>query len=93
MSNPLPDDEASSWPCAAVVAKLYEFLDDELASEVCEVIRAHLAHCQPCARHFEYERVFLRVIAERTELEQAPPELRKRILRSLLRAEGEHPQE
>jgi mycothiol system anti-sigma-R factor len=93
MSNPLPDDEASSWPCAAVVAKLYEFLDDELASEVCDVIRAHLARCEPCARRFAYEQVFLRVIEKRTQLEQAPPELRKRILRSLLRAEGEHSEE
>jgi mycothiol system anti-sigma-R factor len=93
MSNPLPDDEASSWPCAAVIARLYEFLDDELASEVCEVIRGHLARCQACARRFEYERVFLRVIEWRTRLEQAPPELRRRILESLLRAEGEHSEE
>ena len=93
MSNPLPDDEASAWSCAAVIQKLYEFLDDELASEVSEVIREHLARCPPCAQRFEYERVFLRVIEQRTRLEQAPPELRRSILRSLLNAEEEHSKE
>jgi mycothiol system anti-sigma-R factor len=93
MSNPPPDDEARSWPCAAVITRLYEFLDDELAAEVCEAIRGHLARCEPCARRFEYERVFLRVIQQRTQLERAPAELRRSILRSLLSAEGEHSEE
>ena len=63
---------------------MYEFLDGELTSDVDKKIREHLAVCQRCFPEFEYERVFLRFLERRTQIEKAPPSLRRRIFQALL---------
>ncbi len=73
-------DRASPWSCADVLSHIYEFLDGELGARADERVRAHFADCGRCRTAFEYERVFLRVIAERARIEACPPELRRRII-------------
>jgi mycothiol system anti-sigma-R factor len=63
---------------------MYDFLDGELTPEVDEKIREHLAVCGSCCPEFEYERVFLRFLERRAQIEKAPPSLRRRIFEALL---------
>lgn len=74
-------------PCQRTMEKLYEFLDGELTPDVNEQIRVHLAECQGCFPHFEYERVFLRFMEKRAVIERAPPTLRRKILKALMNEE------
>ncbi len=87
MPEPLPL-KAASWPCDEVIERMYEFLDGELTPDVDEKIREHLAVCQRCFPEFEHERVFLRFLERRAQIEKAPPSLRRRIFRALLTEGG-----
>jgi anti-sigma factor (TIGR02949 family) len=87
MPEPLPL-KAASWPCDEVVERMYEFLDGELTPDVNEKIREHLAACQRCCPEFEHERVFLRFLERRAQIEKAPPSLRRRIVQALLTEGG-----
>lgn len=78
--------DPSSLDCDEALERIYEFLDGELTEEVERAIRQHLAVCSRCEPKFAHERVFLELIAQRTRLESAPPELRRRILRELIDA-------
>jgi mycothiol system anti-sigma-R factor len=82
------DETATSLTCAQAIEKIYEFLDGELTPAVQESIRAHLAVCRRCNPNFRHEEVFLRFIERRAQIEQAPPELRRRIMRMLLDEEA-----
>jgi anti-sigma factor (TIGR02949 family) len=75
-------DSASSWSCTDVLSHIYEFLDGELGAGADERVRAHFSSCGRCRVAFEHERVFLRVVAERSRLEACPAELRRRIIES-----------
>jgi anti-sigma factor (TIGR02949 family) len=88
MTTTPPGDDAHSWTCADVIERLYEFLDGELTPDVDERIRVHLAVCRQCFPHFEHERVFLRFLEKRSQIEKAPPALRRRILDALLNEEA-----
>ena len=81
-------DPATSLTCAQAIEKIYEFLDGELTPSVEESIRAHLAVCRKCYPNFRHEEVFLRFIEQRTRIEAAPPELRRRIMQLLVDQEA-----
>ncbi|MGH7717663.1 MAG: mycothiol system anti-sigma-R factor [Gemmatimonadaceae bacterium] len=83
MSDSQPSNPCH-WTCNEVVQRMYEFLDGELTAEVNEQIRKHLAVCQRCFPEFEHERVFLRFLERRAQIEKAPPALRRRIFQALL---------
>jgi mycothiol system anti-sigma-R factor len=77
-------DAADDLDCDEALERVYEFLDGELTEGVEQAIRRHLAACARCEPRFEHERVFIEFIAQRARLEQAPPALRRRILRELV---------
>ena len=79
-----PQRDVASWSCADVIERMFEYLDGELTADVDGRIREHLAACQRCYPEFEHERVFLRFLERRAQIERAPPALRRRILRALL---------
>jgi mycothiol system anti-sigma-R factor len=81
MMKPGPGKHGGS--CAGVRAKVYEFLDEELAPPDRRRVDAHLAACPPCAGHFAYERAFLAVVERRATIDEAPAELRERIRAAL----------
>jgi anti-sigma factor (TIGR02949 family) len=77
-------DDPPDLDCDEALERVYEFLDGELTEDVEGAIRRHLAACGRCLPRFEHERVFLEFIGQRAKLAQAPPALRRRILRELV---------
>jgi anti-sigma factor (TIGR02949 family) len=73
--------------CIEVMRQLWDYLDGELTDERMEAIRAHLAMCQGCHPHFDFERAFLEAIAASCREHQAPGTLRRKVL-ATLRAAG-----
>lgn len=82
------DEPATSLTCAEAIEKIYEFLDGELTPAVEEGIRTHLAVCRKCYPSFRHEEVFLRFLEQRTRIEEAPPDLRRHIMKMLLDEEA-----
>lgn len=87
------DDTATSLTCAQAIEKIYEYLDGELTPQVEEGIRAHLAVCRKCYPNFRHEEVFLRFLEQRARIEEAPPDLRRRIMKMLMDEEAAREQE
>lgn len=76
---------SSSGPplsCAGTLSRVYEFLDQELPSDIDTRVREHLALCDACNGVVGHERAYLRRL-RRTGKDAAPADLRDR-LRSLL---------
>lgn len=73
--------------CEDAEAILWDYLDDELSPEREAAMRAHLAACQPCLRHHDFERAFLDAVATARTSDPAPPALRTRVT-AMLRAQG-----
>jgi anti-sigma factor (TIGR02949 family) len=73
--------------CHAAMRILWEYLDEELSSERAHDVRAHLAGCAECYRHYRFEARFLEALESAARDECAPPELRSRVM-DALSAEG-----
>lgn len=73
--------------CADVVAQLYEYIDEELDDEMVSRIREHLRLCKRCFPRYDFEKAFLRFLAEQGRL-SAPAELRRRIFQDILEQES-----
>lgn len=73
--------------CEVTARHLYDFLDRRLSGDVEEHVTRHLAHCQECARHFEFARALLARIPAALHHDDVSPALRARIL-DALRREG-----
>ncbi|HUU46013.1 MAG TPA: zf-HC2 domain-containing protein [Acidobacteriota bacterium] len=80
--------------CRVVLAKLYEYLDNELAPAEREKIAAHLEQCRPCLSRFELEGLFQEYVIARAPRPQARAEFKERVLARLAeeRAADEAPQ-
>ncbi len=74
--------------CQGALDRLYEYLDGELTPEIEQAVRKHLKVCAPCFSLFNFEDGFLKFLEARTRSQGAPPELKRRILRSLFEGEG-----
>lgn len=73
--------------CEEALARMYEFLDGELADhEVAARIRHHLHDCPPCGDSFEFEEQ-LKAVVRRHLQEEVPAHLLDRI-RAVVRSEG-----
>lgn len=69
--------------CDEVMARLWEFLDGELAPETDATVREHLEQCSRCYPQYDFQRAYaelLRRVAQRMD----PPGLRRRVLQRLL---------
>jgi anti-sigma factor (TIGR02949 family) len=74
--------------CGDVVAQLYEYIDEELEdAETVQKIREHLELCKRCYPHYDFERAFLRFLAEQGRA-CAPPELKRNIFERILEEES-----
>ncbi|MCU0625720.1 MAG: zf-HC2 domain-containing protein [Gemmatimonadaceae bacterium] len=74
------------WPCSAVQARSFEYLDDELAQGEREAIDAHLRRCAGCRHAFARDGAFRTQLRHATPQETAPDHLRSRLLDALRRA-------
>jgi mycothiol system anti-sigma-R factor len=75
--------------CVEVLKRLWEYLDQELASEEAEAVGAHLSHCAGCYPSFSCDRAFLELLARQRAGCPAPPTLVARV-RSCLRSHSWH---
>ncbi len=78
--------------CREALDRLYEYLDDELTPERAAEVRAHLEACADCFALSNFENAYLRFLRARAEAQQAPPNLRKRILREVFLGEDGQPE-
>ncbi len=73
---------AAGVNCAEILERLYEFVDSELDEDYWRKLQAHLDECSPCLRRVDLERLVKSLVA-RACCEQAPVELRQRVLFSI----------
>lgn len=71
--------EVSEITCEQALARVYEYLDGELAPEEEGEVRAHLEVCQRCYPLFNFERIFLDFLRERGTQSAHDPELEERV--------------
>ena len=73
--------------CREALARIFEYLDGELAAGSAEEIRAHFERCQSCYPCLRYATAFQEMLARVAQGQRcAPEELRLRVA-ALLRAE------
>lgn len=75
----MPSPESGCTSCEEMIAHLQAFLDHECEQSVAERLARHVAECEHCAQIADAER-HLRTIIRSRCAEQAPPELRARVL-------------
>ena len=73
---------AENMTCEEVIERLFEYLDQELDSELAERIDSHLERCRDCFTRAEFEKKLRARINETTEV-KAPDHLHQRVRRVL----------
>jgi mycothiol system anti-sigma-R factor len=76
--------------CRVALARLYEYLDSELAPEQVEAVKQHLEACRPCFQLFEFERLLAEYMRKAAAGPAAGEPLKARIAERL--RELEHAQ-
>jgi len=71
--------EVSASDCADYLEQIVFFLDNELSSADCAVVRAHLDTCNPCLEKYDLQRTVKSIVA-RSCSEAAPLELRQKVM-------------
>jgi anti-sigma factor (TIGR02949 family) len=69
--------------CADALARLYEYLDHELLPHERDAVEQHLAVCEGCRRHYEFDARLLDRIRVQCRSERAPASIRRRVDRLL----------
>ena len=69
---------------------MYEYLDSEMAELDCAKIRQHLEECGPCLQEYDLDQALKAVIRRSCACEQAPEQLRTRILTRLTQVRVEY---
>jgi mycothiol system anti-sigma-R factor len=74
--------EPHDTDCAEILDRVYVFLDHEMSDEPASyaIVEEHLDECAPCLRKYDLERVVKELVARSCACEQAPEELRQRVL-------------
>lgn len=80
--------ECSDIPCGMAMDRLWDYIDGELTPETEAVVKAHLDACAHCYPELDLQRSFCEFL-RRTREAPIPPELRRRVFLSLLRAAAE----
>jgi anti-sigma factor (TIGR02949 family) len=74
---------SETFDCREAIARLQDYLKQELTPELTEEMRAHLDHCRPCLGYARFEQSFLEMLEARAGRCGCPDELRARVLREL----------
>jgi anti-sigma factor (TIGR02949 family) len=69
--------------CREAMAKLDEYLKQELTPDLAAEVRRHLEHCRPCFSHARFEEIFLAMMESCGKKETCPEKLRAKILAAL----------
>ena len=79
--------QPSGLDCMHVIRRLWDYLDGRVAQEEREQILAHLAWCNGCASHYQFEQEFLSAVGRLRRNDESYEELKSQIV-SRLRALG-----
>jgi len=71
---------AGAADCAAVVLRLFEYVDNEAGPEDRELIEAHLDQCGSCLREYERDMLLKSLVRRACHKEQAPSALRMQVV-------------
>ncbi len=77
-----PDDP----DCAAVLDRVYEYLDGELGPLDLDKIREHLDDCGPCLKEYDLDVALKALVRRSCACESAPDDLRQRIMVTITEA-------
>lgn len=80
-------EDAEMLSCPEALERLFEYLDGELPEAAQSDVEAHLERCRRCYPRLQFERAFMETLRRARAGEQAPPELRRRVL-DVLSEEG-----
>ena len=69
--------------CREAIARLHDYLKQELTPELAAEMHAHLEHCRPCLGYARFEKSFLEMLEAQARHCGCPGELRARVLREL----------
>ncbi|MGL4172691.1 MAG: mycothiol system anti-sigma-R factor [Actinomycetota bacterium] len=78
--------------CGEVLGRIDEFVDHELADDLCGKIRQHLAECGPCLSEYDRDLALKDLVRRTCGGDVAPQELRQRIVAHLTELCGQPPQ-
>lgn len=80
--------DSNKHNCDEVLERVYVFIDKELDDASCAEIQQHIDDCGPCLQEVDLERV-LKALVARSCKEQAPLELRQRVMFSIRQVQVE----
>ena len=75
-------DQHDDIDCEKLLGQVFFYIDQELDEQATEQIRRHIDECAPCLDEVTIERLVKKLIA-RSCKEQAPLELRQRVVFSI----------
>lgn len=75
--------------CRDVLARVYQYLDDELGETDCAEIKQHLHECGPCLREFGLEEVVKKLVAKHCGCDAVPEDLRLKVLVRIQQVQAE----
>ncbi|MFL5515904.1 MAG: zf-HC2 domain-containing protein [Gemmatimonadales bacterium] len=76
----------SQADCRDAMAKLHEYLKQELTPELAAEVQQHLERCRPCFSHARFEENYLAMVASCGRKQTCPEKLRAKI-RAAIKAE------
>lgn len=85
MNPPISLAGVAPIDCRTAVARLWDFLDDELDAIRLAEVEAHVALCARCGEHYRFARAFLDAIADSWQAIPDTTQLRERVLDTLTR--------
>jgi anti-sigma factor (TIGR02949 family) len=78
----------SQVDCRQAMAKLDEYLKQELTPNLADEVRQHLERCRPCFSHARFEENFLAMMENCGRKQTCPEKLRAKIMAALKAAEA-----
>lgn len=69
--------------CREIVRQLWPYLDGALPDDLQEAVAAHLATCDACRSHYDFERAFLDAVRDSAPMDDAFEPLRERVVAAL----------
>lgn len=80
MTNHHAEEDAGQTDCAAVVLRLFEYVDNEAGQEDAAQIKAHLDDCGSCLQEYERDLLLKALVRRACGPESAPATLRADIM-------------
>ena len=81
-------DHYDDIDCEKLLGQVFFYIDNELDNDATDQIRRHIGECAPCLDEVAIERLVKKLIA-RSCKEQAPVELRQRVVFSIRQVQVE----